>query len=133
MVTTTAEYALRAMIQLARVGEENSVLGRELAVRAGVPANYLSKILLALKRAGLVMAARGAGGVYCLKLPANRIRLVEIVNVFDPNGAHPRCLLDVSMECSDSTPCTAHDQWRSVRLAYVAFLNETSLKDIAGV
>lgn len=133
MVTITTEYALRAMIALARTGGGTSVLGRELAVQSGVPANYLSKILLALNRAGLVTASRGAGGGYYLNRRADEIRLVEIVNVFDQNGAHPRCLLDVTMECGDSTPCTAHEQWKSVRLAYVAFLNETSLKDIAGV
>ncbi|MFA6954955.1 MAG: Rrf2 family transcriptional regulator [Thermoanaerobaculia bacterium] len=133
MVTITAEYAMRAMIALAQVGGETSVLGRDLAVRSGVPANYLAKILLVLNRAGLVTASRGAGGGYYLNRRADEIRLVEIVDVFDSNGAHPRCLLDVTKECADSTPCTAHEQWRSVRLTYVAFLNETSLKDIAGI
>lgn len=132
MLTTTVEYALRAMIELARAESEDSVLGRDLAARSGVPANYLAKILLTLNHAGLVSASRGSGGGYHLNRPAADIRLVEIVGVFDPNSAHPRCLLDVNLECSDSTACTAHERWKSVRRIYIAFLNETSLRDIAG-
>jgi Rrf2 family iron-sulfur cluster assembly transcriptional regulator len=133
MLNTTVEYALRAMIELARAEAEDSVLGRDLAVRSGVPANYLAKILLTLNHAGFVSAARGSGGGYQLNRAASDIHLVEIVDVFDTNGAHPRCLLDMNMECSDTTPCTAHERWKSVRRAYIAFLHETSLKDIAGI
>lgn len=131
MLSTTSEYALRAMIELARAGEA-PVLGRDLAARSGVPANYLAKILVTLNHAGLVAAARGSGGGYHLNRGAGEIHVAEIVAAFDPNGARPRCLLDVNTDCSDATACSAHARWKSVRLAYISFLNETSLADIAG-
>ena len=131
MLTATAEHALRAMLELGRLEPKDSILGRDLAERAGVPPNYLSKILVALNRAGFVAAVRGSGGGYQLTRPANQIRLVDVVAVFDPNSAHPRCLLDVNSECSDATACSAHDRWKSVRSAYVLFLQETTLADVS--
>jgi len=131
MLSTTAEYALRAMVHLARQADGPAVLGRDIAETSRVPANYLSKILLSLKRAGLVAAVRGSGGGYTLKRPASQIHLVEIVELFDHERAHPRCLLDFDQECSDREACTAHDRWKNVRMAYVDFLLSTSLADIA--
>ena len=54
------------MLSLAQEGPDKATLGRDLAIRSGVPANYLSKILLELKKAGLVQAVRGTGGGYRL-------------------------------------------------------------------
>ena len=131
MLSNTAEYALRAMVHLARQDQCSAVLGRDLAESSKVTANYLSKILLSLKKAGLVAAVRGSGGGYRLQKPAETIRLVEIVELFDHERAHPRCLLDFDQECSDHDACTAHERWKIVRLTYVDFLRATSLADIA--
>ena len=131
MLSNTAEYALRAMVHLARQADGATVLGRDLAETSRVPANYLAKILLSLKKAGLVAAVRGSGGGYTLRRPAEKIHLVEIVELFDHERAHPRCLLDFDQECSDHDACTAHERWKVVRTAYVEFLRSTSLADVA--
>jgi Rrf2 family protein len=131
MLSNTAEYALRAMIHLARVHEGEALLGRELSDRSGVPANYLSKILLLLKRSNLVSAVRGAGGGYRLARPAGEILLVEVLEIFDPVRAHPRCLLDIGHACSDEQACSAHHKWRSVRREYIDFIATTTLAEIA--
>lgn len=131
MLSTTAEYALRAMVQLARATADQAVLGRHLAERAGVPPNYLSKILLDLNKAGFVTAVRGSGGGYRLSKPAESIHLIDIVELFDLSRAHPKCLLDFQEECTDHDACPAHERWKHVRTAYVDFLLVTSLADIA--
>ena len=58
------------------------MLGRELADRAEVPPNYLSKILWALGNAGIIDATRGNGGGYRLKRTPSEIRLFEVVELF---------------------------------------------------
>ena len=54
MLTTTSEHALRALTHLARLPEGSSMLGREIAEQAAIPANYLSKILWTLGNAGII-------------------------------------------------------------------------------
>ncbi len=131
MFSNTAEYALRALVQLAASPAGEATLGRELAARSDVPANYLSKILLTLKKAGLVQATRGLGGGYRLSKPARQVSLAEVVDIFDPLESGRRCLLDGRRPCSEQVPCSAHGKWDRVRATYLDFLHGTTLAEIA--
>lgn len=131
MLSTTCEYALRALTRLACQPPDRAVLGRDLAASAGIPANYLSKIMLALRNAGLVITTRGTGGGYRLSKPAVQIRLMEIAELFDGAKARPACLLDSGKECSDADACSAHTAWRDVRASYIRFLESTTLASIS--
>lgn len=130
MFSTTCEYALRALVRIAQIPNGTAVLGRDLARDAEIPANYLSKILLALRNAGVLSTARGTGGGYRLRKPADEIRLIDIVELFDGTRARPSCLLGLK-DCSDESPCSAHYLWRDVRAAYVHFLESSTLAGIA--
>jgi Rrf2 family protein len=131
MLSTTTEYALRAIVALARCPEGRSCLGRDIAENTGVPSNYLSKILLDLKTQGLVSAVRGTGGGYRLRRPAEEISLMDVVEIFDPARARPRCLLYRDEECSSETACSAHSRWGEVRDAWIAFLEDSTIAEIA--
>jgi Rrf2 family protein len=78
MLTRTGEYALRAMISLARNDGEELVPGPRIAAAAGVPRKYLSAILADLVRVGLLDGTRGKSGGFRLTRPAGRIRLGQI-------------------------------------------------------
>jgi Rrf2 family protein len=131
MFSATAQYALRALSELAAAGPEHRMLGRELAARSGVPANYLSKLLLTLGNAGLIGANRGTGGGYRLARRPDEILLAEVVELIDGGVAQPPCLLGLRPLCSDEDPCCAHQSWRGAKQAYLDFLHSTTLADIA--
>lgn len=131
MLSTTSEYAIRALCHLANLAEEETVLGRELSEKAQIPGNFLAKILLALNKAGMVEASRGPHGGYRLRRPAESISLLEVVTVFEGSAAVPSCLLQHSRPCSDDHPCAAHTEWRVVRDVYTAFLHDTTIARIA--
>jgi Rrf2 family protein len=132
MLSVTSEYALRALTQLARVPYGNSLLGRDLAAKANIPANYLSKILLSLRNAGLVATARGSNGGYWLLRPPDAIHLLDVVQLFDSGVRQGACLLG-SGHCSNhaATTCSAHEYWERVKLVWSDFLEKTTLADIA--
>ena len=131
MLTMTSEHALRALSRLARLREGESMLGRELAEQAGIPANYLSKILWALGNAGLIDATRGNRGGYRLRRDPGKIHLFEVVELFDRDRARPDCFIENGKDCTHDSPCTAHRAWRNVRTAYLDFLHSTTLADIS--
>jgi Rrf2 family iron-sulfur cluster assembly transcriptional regulator len=81
MLSTTSQYALRALAHLAAQSGK-ALLGRDLAESVAIPANYLSKVLLTLRNAGLVTTARGSGGGYRLGKPADEIYMVELPFLF---------------------------------------------------
>lgn len=131
MLSTTTKHALRALVVLAGSDDSTAMLGRDLADRASIPANYLAKILLLLGKAGLVDATRGSGGGYRLAAPAEQISLVQVVEVFEGAVTRPACLLGCDHPCSDETPCSAHPLWREVRESIINFLETTTLAEIA--
>ncbi len=132
MLSVTTQYALRSLIHLAQLPPATSILGRDLAARAGIPANYLAKILLALRNAGMVDAARGQGGGYRLAERPDRIRLVDVVDLLEGMRSRPGCFLGEGHECCDQDACSAHEAWKAVRLAYVKFLTTNTIADIGG-
>jgi len=133
MLTTTSEHALRALTHLARLPEGASMLGRELAEQASIPANYLSKILWTLGNAGIIDATRGNRGGYRLKRNAAEIHLFEIVGLFerDWDRDNASCFLGGGKNCDQENPCSAHAAWRQVHNAYLDFLHTKTLADIS--
>jgi Rrf2 family transcriptional regulator, iron-sulfur cluster assembly transcription factor len=132
MLSITSQYALRALSHLARHPGE-PVLGRDLARSVEIPANYLAKVLLTLRNAGLVDTTRGSGGGYRLGKPATDIALIDVVELFEEiSRAKPSCFLGRTRSCSESKPCTAHSTWKRLNAAYLGFLISTPLSAIAG-
>jgi Rrf2 family protein len=108
-----------------------AMLGRDLAAEARIPPNYLAKILVALRHAGMVTAARGSGGGYGLSKRPQKIRLIDVVELFEGPRSRPHCLLGEDHDCSDETPCAAHATYRKVRQAHLRFLEGTTIAAIA--
>ena len=132
MLSITSQYALRALSYLARQSGR-AALGRDLAESVEIPANYLSKVLLTLRNAGLVDTTRGSGGGYRLGRPVNEIHLIDVVELFDEvSRTKPCCFLGRTRMCSETIPCTAHSTWRGLQASYLGFLVSTPLSAIAG-
>ena len=132
MLSITSQYALRALAHLAR-HPGGAVLGRDLAQTVEIPPNYLSKVLLTMRNAGLVDTTRGSGGGYKLRRPATEIHLIDVVELFEEiSRAKSCCFLGRTRTCSETTPCTAHFTVRGVLAAYLGFLIATPLSAIAG-
>lgn len=131
MLSITTKHALRALVSLAAESDDRPMLGKHLAERAAIPANYLSKILVTLGNAGFITATRGTGGGYRLLKPADQIYLVDIVDLFDKPRVAEGCLLDGDHPCTDQNACSAHAAWREVKAVYTRFLENTTLATLA--
>lgn len=130
MVTKTSEYAIRAMVYIARQGESHPVLARDVADETGVPANYVSKILRDLAQRGVLSSTRGVGGGFRLAKPLDRIRIRDIVTPFESPLRRDQCPFGLPV-CSEQKPCSGHEYYRNVKIAYDKFLDLTTLKDVA--
>lgn len=129
MLSQTAEYALRAVLYLAERADDGTVRVGEMAQALRIPHNYLSKILHRLARAGVLASTRGKTGGFQLAVPADRLRLYEIVAPFDRIDERRRCLMG-RPQCNDSTACAAHSRWKHVADTVATFFRETSIADL---
>ena len=73
MLTQTSEYALRAMVYLARKGENHYAGVKEIASATDVPSNYLAKILQQLARARVLDSQKGFGGGFRISPSCSRL------------------------------------------------------------
>jgi len=96
------------------------VSAAEIAAKYEVSAHHLAKVLNRLARAGLLHAARGAGGGYRLAGNAKRVTLMDVIALFEDigtprrRGAPPEELaLDRVLEEIDET---AKATFRSITL-----------------
>jgi Rrf2 family protein len=88
-VSAKADYALRAVAELACTGPE-PVKGEQLARTQRIPLKFLENILLELKHAGIVATQRGVSGGYFLARPASTITLADVLRVVDGPLANVR-------------------------------------------
>ena len=77
-IASSVEYAARLMVRLARSYGQAAVPGEKLSESEGVPIDYVNQLLLRLRRAGLVISHRGAGGGYVLAQPPPQVNLGHI-------------------------------------------------------
>jgi Rrf2 family protein len=87
-ITSKSPYALRALVELHRLGDAEPVPIAELARRGEVPAQFLEQLFATLRRAGILKSQRGVKGGYSFGKPAEQITVLEIVEQLDgPLGA----------------------------------------------
>ena len=82
-LTTRSEYALLALIHLARQSPDEYLSVQAIASSQDIPPKFLGQLLLTLKRGRFVQSRRGPRGGYRLARPASKITLAEIVRLFD--------------------------------------------------
>jgi Rrf2 family protein len=130
ILSQTAEYALRAVVHLARHPDETPIQAMDLAAATDVPETYLRKVLHELVRAGVLQSTRGKRGGFRLAVPPERLTLLTVVRRFDPITDRRRCLLG-RQECSDARPCPAHHRWKSTAEKIATFFGKTTVADVA--
>src|SRR5438067_1468156 len=95
MFSKKVEYALRAVIHLADKAPASQTTDQIAAVTK-VPRAYLSKLLLALCRKGVLQSHRGAtGGMTLVKTP-EQLTILEVVNAVDPIQRLATCPLGLA-------------------------------------
>ena len=100
-LTARSEYALLALVYLARHQGEGNVTIDTIAQAQGIPSKFLEQLLLALKRSHFLRSMKGQHGGYQLAKPPEQITLAEIVRLFDGALAPTE---SVSQNFYESTP-----------------------------
>jgi len=130
ILSRTGEYALRAVLYLARQGDDAPIRVDDIAQALSVPRNYLSKILHELGRSGVLISSRGPKGGFQLALPADELSLEDVVSRFDPLEREAACLLGRAGGCNDEDPCVAHHRWRDLTQRRVSFFRDTTVAEL---
>jgi Rrf2 family protein len=95
-LTTRGHYSVKALLDLSLQPGYGPTSVKAIARRQDLPAPYLEKLLIEMRRAGLVKSFRGVQGGYQLARPPSQISLGQILEaVGETIEPLPRYQLDV--------------------------------------
>jgi len=131
-LSTKARYALRVMIALVRMSENQQPVSlAKVAERAQISYRYLEKLVTALKKASLVLPVSGRTGGYHLAQPAKDIRIGQIIEA----GIGPinivKCVKRPET-CMLAEFCECRLLYMRINEQILQTLNEYSLADMTG-
>jgi Rrf2 family protein len=130
-VSAKADYALRAMIELAAAeGEGGPVKGDRLAQAQQIPVKFLESILGDLRQAGLVRSQRGVEGGYWLARPAGEITVADVIRAVEGPIANVRGVRPDDVAYTGSAE-RLRDVWIALRANMRAVLETVTLADLA--
>lgn len=82
-VSAKSDYALRALIEIARRGDDSPVSAEEIGRLQDIPHGFLQSILADLRRVGVVMSQRGQAGGWRMGRPAVDVTVADVIRAVD--------------------------------------------------
>jgi Rrf2 family protein len=130
-LTTRSEYALLALVYLARNQSGEFISIDTIAKAQGIPPKFLEQLMLALKRAHLLRSTKGQHGGYALAKTPSQISLAEVIRLFDGALAPTE---SVSENFYESTPIEKEKSltavFKDIRDYTSRKLEKTTLADV---
>ncbi len=130
MLSNTCKYGIRAVIYLALNNKDNKKIGiKEISKELNIPTPFLGKILQLLAKNKILDSTKGPHGGFSLAKPAEKITLLNIIEIIDGLDLFHDCLIGLST-CSasahDDVQCPIHHKYVPInKQIYDLFNNET--------
>jgi Rrf2 family protein len=128
-LTRRADYAIRAVIALAREAPGEALSGPRIAARTGVPTRFLPQVMGDLVRAGLVDATIGRAGGYRLAGDPASLSMLDIIEAVEGDARARTCVLRGGA-CRREDACDVHEVFASAQDALLGRLRATTVQDI---
>lgn len=128
-LTRRADYAVRAMLALARLPSGGQRSAPWIAERMRIPPRFLPHIMADLVRAGLLTATAGRSGGYRLARSIDDISILEIIEATEGDSRRRTCILR-GIPCGPDDPCDIHDVFADAQEELLARLSGASLAEI---
>src|SRR5882724_10853812 len=133
------EYGLHCLLWLVEPTLQPTS-SRDLAELQGVSPSFIAKIFPRLEKAGIVVAAEGIRGGYCLARPSDKISVLDVVDaiqgkksLFDCQEIRGRCALFHGQPPSWSTTgvCSIHAVMLRAEQSMREQLSRTTVADLS--
>lgn len=128
-ITRQADYAIRAVLYLAKLGANQRASTSQVADEQGIPSSFLAKIISQLSIAGLLHTSRGAHGGVMLAREPKDITLLEVVEAIDGPIRLNECVGESGI-CKFDDDCPLRPVWCEVQDNLVRRLKGTNFAEI---
>jgi Rrf2 family protein len=127
------EYGLRCLLQIARLGTEGSLTIPEISRIEGLSQTHVAKLLMILRKEGIITSTRGQSGGYSIARKPSEISVKEVLEalggrLYDAEFCERHTgQLDV---CKHSVDCGLKSLWQVIQVAVDDVVGSISLADL---
>ena len=134
MLSNTCKYGIRAVLYLAQNDKENELIGiKRISHDLNIPMPFLGKILQTLAKQKLLNSTKGPHGGFKLARKANKISLMDVVEVLDGLDVFSTCMISLS-SCaeshSDKFHCPIHEKYESIKEQTIKLFNDETFSSL---
>jgi len=129
MLRRDTDYALRAMVHLARHWANGPVSARELAQQSDIPYQLACKLLQKLHNSHLVESSMGPKGGFRLSQKPSKISVLKVIKVIQGRLSLNRCLLSAGA-CSHRRTCRISKKLAELQRQMESFLDNVTLDEL---
>jgi Rrf2 family transcriptional regulator, iron-sulfur cluster assembly transcription factor len=131
MFSKSTEYALRAVIYIAKFGGIDNKVGLdEISNAIGSPPSFTAKVLQKItKNSKLVGSVTGPKGGFYMTPESKGLSLIEVLNTLDEEQILDKCIIGLD-ECSEQNPCPLHAQYKHIKPMIIAMFKNKSLQEL---
>ncbi len=129
-VTAKADYAVRAVVELAGSSQQAPRKVDQLAQAQQIPLSFLENILTQLRSSGLVRSQRGPEGGYWLAQPPEQVNLAQVIRAVDGPLVGVRGQRPEEIEYTGSAE-SLQQVWIALRANLRKVLEHVTIADIA--
>lgn len=133
LVSTRGRYAIRIMLELGNqntINPEKRISLAELSEKQEISLKYAEAIVAMLVKNGFLDGLRGKFGGYRLGMPAERIKIGEILKLTEESLAPVACLDCSPNQCAKASTCKTLPMWTHLNNLINDYLNSVTLKDL---
>jgi Rrf2 family protein len=127
IISRSADYALRAIVYLARLDSHRYVPANEIASEMQTPPFLLSRILQHLVRNEILLSMKGHHGGFKLRLSPDRITAYDVIHLIDG----PFLMHDCSGRCGLSSDCNLKHVFGLAEKSLEAMFNDLTMAELA--
>ena len=128
-ITRQADYAVRAVLHLARINGNERAATSQIAKEQHIPPSFLAKIISQLSIAGLLHTSRGARGGVTLARDPKDVSLLEVIEAIDGPIMLNECVGDNST-CTFDEDCPLRPVWCEAQNELIARLKGTNFQQL---
>ncbi len=128
-ITRQADYAVRAVLHLAKLGNTERAATSMIAEEQHIPPSFLAKIISQLSIAGLLHTSRGARGGVTLGREPKDITLLEVIEAIDGPIQLNECVGEEGL-CSFDGECPLRPVWCDAQDELVTRLKATNFAQL---
>jgi len=129
-VSAKARYALRILLDVAaHASKQTPRTGAAIAQAQQISEKFLSRIVVTLRKKGMLRSVRGNVGGFQLAMSPDDIRLLDVVEAVQGPLAILDCLAP-GVSCPRQTTCLARRVWADVNASFASTLAKVTLASI---